>query len=229
MTLAHPSHPTGDIHTLSIDPFIHAELHVPTQPRARDDPPLTFRTPTIRQNRDPDWNAEWIVSGIPSEGFLLKMKVKDEDPSTRDDSAGHAVADFRKAGVVTDEFAISEATFDIKKRRASPQVYVQTYVASILPRIRMSIHGHVIISIRVVGRAPDQNHKSAYTVGPSKFLHPSSYRHQPKYPSQMDPTLLPAHRQPHLIAPCQPQILRLRSRPDLGPRHRNIRIHIRRE
>ncbi|EIN12786.1 hypothetical protein PUNSTDRAFT_42281 [Punctularia strigosozonata HHB-11173 SS5] len=161
--------PIGDIHTLSIDPFIEASLDVPTFPRERDDPPLTFRTPSLHSTRDPTWDAVWVVSGIPSEGFLLKMNVKDEDPSTIDDRAGQAVADFRKAGVVRDGFEVKMGTYDIRKRSSSPQMYVQTALLSILPCVKMSLHGRVIVSIRCLGKAPNQNTRRAYTLGPNKW------------------------------------------------------------
>jgi hypothetical protein len=163
--------PIGDIHTLSIDPFLAAELFIPTFPHERDDPPLVFRTPSLHSTRDPTWDAVWVVGGVPSEGFLLRIKVKDEDPSTVDDSAGQAVADFRKAGVVHEGFEVRMGAYEIKKRLASPQMYVQTAALSLLPCVKMSRHARVIVSIRCVGKAPNQDLRRAYTVGPSACLY----------------------------------------------------------
>jgi Ca2+-dependent lipid-binding protein len=59
----HSAHnlPIGDLNSLSSDPYIKAELLVPSRPREPDDPPVTFRTPTIRRSRQPVWTPQSAV------------------------------------------------------------------------------------------------------------------------------------------------------------------------
>jgi hypothetical protein len=62
----HAAHnlPVADISTLSCDPYIQATLVTPTTSSKKasksddsflDDPPLSFRTPTIRRTRQAEW------------------------------------------------------------------------------------------------------------------------------------------------------------------------------
>lgn len=158
--------PVADLLTLSCDPYVSATITVPTHPSASDDPPLTWRTPTIRRTRDPTWNCAWIVSGIPSAGFRLCMKLVDEDPGDRDDRMGKADARF-EAGVLREGYEVREHAYKIEKRRGSFRPWIQTYLVAVLPGQKLIKHNRVVVSVKVIGKAADQNDRRVYTVGPS--------------------------------------------------------------
>ncbi|KAH7077082.1 hypothetical protein FB567DRAFT_572151 [Paraphoma chrysanthemicola] len=70
--------PLADINTLSADPFIIAQLDTGLPTRHNEDPPLTMRTPTVRQNTNPEWNCEWIVAnwpGIKDQTFPIRKRM----------------------------------------------------------------------------------------------------------------------------------------------------------
>ncbi|KAF2678791.1 hypothetical protein K458DRAFT_480723 [Lentithecium fluviatile CBS 122367] len=69
--------PLADINTLSADPFIVAELTTALPTRHKEDPPLLLRTPTIRQNTDPEWNTQWIVAnpGVKEQAYSIKKRM----------------------------------------------------------------------------------------------------------------------------------------------------------
>lgn len=202
--------PASDMNTLSCDPYIHATLVVPTwKPHDNNDdgqnPPLTFRTPTIRRSRNAEWcppeagghtdackegagaassggdapcvaAGVWIVGGVPASGFALTMRVRDEDPGNRDDRLGRARASFPDnagggPGRLGDGWAEGRTRYAIKKRHASPRAYLQTYVAAALPSVRLNKHGHVEVSVCVVGRTEGEEARGrVFTVGPSTFV-----------------------------------------------------------
>jgi len=71
--------PVSDLSTRSSDPFVTATLTSDLPKRHKEDPDMVLRTRTIHKSVDPEWNAEWIVAGVPSSGFRLKCRIYDED------------------------------------------------------------------------------------------------------------------------------------------------------
>ncbi|TDL22168.1 hypothetical protein BD410DRAFT_770703 [Rickenella mellea] len=157
--------PVGDIRTVSCDPYLKATITSPPPPNTSD-APLTWRTPTIHHTRDPTWNNKWIVSGVPASGFSLSIRVMDEDRSDRDDRLGKAYAHFAPLGA---GFHEEEKAYKIQKRKGSFRPWIQTYLVAILPGQKVRKHNRVVVSVRVLGKAKDQNVKRIYTVGPSAF------------------------------------------------------------
>ena len=57
--------PFADFNTLSSDPYVMAELQTDLPTRHKQDPPMRWRTPTIRRCLEPVWDSEWIVANVP--------------------------------------------------------------------------------------------------------------------------------------------------------------------
>jgi Ca2+-dependent lipid-binding protein len=85
--------PVADFGSFSSDPYVAAQLSVDLPRRHKQDPPIRFRTPTIRKDMNPVWECEWIVANVPASGFQLKALVMDEDPADHDDKLGIAFID----------------------------------------------------------------------------------------------------------------------------------------
>ncbi|KAJ7777428.1 hypothetical protein B0H16DRAFT_1407103 [Mycena metata] len=156
--------PVADIGTLSCDPYILASLEVP------DAEPLKFRTPTIRRNRDPTWNATWFVAGIPASGFKLKMILYDEDPGVKlsNDRLGKAVAEFGPQDM-KEGFTSLETEYVLQKRKGDLHPYILTYLTALLPGEKLVKHNRVIASVRVLRKDSEQTEGRMYTLGPNKY------------------------------------------------------------
>ncbi|KAF2134246.1 C2 domain-containing protein [Dothidotthia symphoricarpi CBS 119687] len=159
--------PLADINTLSADPFILADLQTGLPTRHKEDPPLTLRTRTVRQNTNPVWNQEWIVANVPAHGFRLKCRIYDEDPADHDDRLGnvHVVATS-----VSEEWpGIHNETYSIKKRMVSKRAYALRAVA-VCFRKAEHMHGTLTVSAEVLGKTQDENGGRAYTIGPQFWI-----------------------------------------------------------
>lgn len=233
----HSAHnlPIADLHTLSCDPYIHATLSVPGQKPTTNvngqvytDPPLTFRTPTVRRSRDPVWTkhppssaaaihnpdspehndhpapiplpkpsaselksqaanesdanarlpslCQWLVGGIPSKGFQLVMRFRDEDPGSHDDRLGKAYAVFTRdtpgqdTPLDIEHLEVREGRFEIKKRKGSVQAYLLTGIAAVATNRtenKLRRDGYAIVSFKTLGRDPNPEEGRVYTIGPS--------------------------------------------------------------
>jgi len=136
VTFKSASHiPIGDWMTYSSDPFLYARLTPRTPPSLEHPPfPLTFRTSTMRRTRDPEWNETWHLGGMPPEGFDLEVRVMDEDkPGDFDDRLGIAylsVSQLPPGGQDGAAGAPTEHTLKIKKRKASREAYIATYLVA---------------------------------------------------------------------------------------------------
>ncbi|KAJ4344733.1 uncharacterized protein N0V89_012477 [Didymosphaeria variabile] len=159
--------PLADINTLSADPYVIAELHTSLPTRHKEDPPLQRRTPTIRQETDPVWNAEWIIANVPASGFRLKCRIYDEDPADHDDRLGnvHVVVD----SLNEDWSGIREQSYPIKKRMASKRAYLLRALAVCFNKAE-HMHGEMFVSVEVLGRTQDENGGRVYTVGPQYWI-----------------------------------------------------------
>ncbi|KKK24114.1 hypothetical protein P175DRAFT_0524784 [Aspergillus ochraceoroseus IBT 24754] len=159
--------PCGDFGTFSSDPYVHAILNVDVPQRHKQDPFLTFRTPTIRKNRDPVWESEWIVANVPASGFRLKCRIFDEDAADHDDKLGNVYV--QVDSINSQWTGFREQTFKLKKRTSSKRVYLFGNIASIASR-RFDTSAHVVISVECLGRTPGDNGAQVYTVGPNYWF-----------------------------------------------------------
>jgi C2 domain len=155
--------PIGDINALSSDPYVLSQLYTTLPTRHKEDPPLRNRTCTIRHNVNPEWNADWIVANVPSSGFLLKCRLYDEDPGDHDDRLGNAHIEVPSLNEHWEGF--SEKSFRIKKRMGSKRAYLVQALATGV-RQRKSMTGHLIVSIKMLGRTKTEHGGRVYTVGP---------------------------------------------------------------
>lgn len=155
--------PMADINSLSSDPYVLAECKADGPMRHKEDPPLRFRTPTIRRNTDPEWNADWIVANAPAGGFKLKLRVYDEDPANKDDRLGNVhihVPELQGWSGMQDQ------RFHIEKKSGSKRAYVVRAVATCF-RIAKHMHGDIFVSIQVLEKtAEDGQNGRMYSLGP---------------------------------------------------------------
>lgn len=155
--------PVSDFSTLSSDPYLRAELRVDLPKRHKQDPEIAFRTPTVRKNVNPVWDAEWIVANVPASGFHLKCRVYDEDPADHDDRLGNA--HIAVDSISEDWAGIKEGSYHIKKRSGSKRAYFfRTLAASLFAH--HSLNAELVVSVEVLGPTPSDNGGHMYTLGP---------------------------------------------------------------
>ncbi|KAL4880008.1 hypothetical protein BJY04DRAFT_83738 [Aspergillus karnatakaensis] len=159
--------PCADFGSFSSDPYIHATLTVDTPQRHKQDPLPTFRTPTVRKNRDPVWESEWIVANVPESGFRLKCRVFDEDAADHDDKLGNA---YIQVGSISSQWpGIQQQPFRLKKHTGSKRVYLFGNIAAIASR-RLDTDSHLVISVECLGKTPGTNGAQLYTLGPNYWF-----------------------------------------------------------
>lgn len=155
--------PMADINTMSSDPYVMAILSTKLLPRHKQDPPVRFRTPTVRRNCDPEWNSEWIVANVPASGFALKARLYDEDPADHDDRLGnvHVYVD----SLSESWGGLKEQHYKIKKRMGSKRAYLVRGCAAMFSRgVHMS--GELVVSVEVLGKTDTDNGGRLWTIGP---------------------------------------------------------------
>ena len=158
--------PMADINSLSSDPFILAKLSTKLPTRHKQDPPMLFRTPTIRRNCDPEWNSEWIVANVPASGFALKARIYDEDPADHDDRLGNVTV--QVDSINGQSPGIREQHYKIKKRMGSKRAYLIRGCAAMFSKgVHMS--GELVLSIEVLGRTETDDGGRMWTVGPCNW------------------------------------------------------------
>ena len=157
--------PMGDVGTLSSDPYIVAILDTDLPQRHRQDPPLTFRSPTLRRTTNPEWECTWTVANVPASGFRLKCRVYDADSADHDDRLGSAYVDVDQ--ITEDWPGIPEREFKIHKRTGSLRAYFLRYVMSSLGKEGHAHHGFLVLSVECLGRTPGEDGGQIYTVGPN--------------------------------------------------------------
>lgn len=159
--------PFGDFGSFSSDPYIVAQLIVDLPQRHKQDPKVSFRTPTVRKNTDPIWDCEWIVANVPTSGFELKCCVYDEDPADHDDKLGNA---YIEAHSLDDDWpGLKEQSFKIKKRMAGKRVHFFGNIASLASR-RHDTSAYLVVSVECLGRTPGTEGGQMYTVGPNHWF-----------------------------------------------------------
>lgn len=156
--------PVADFNTLSSDPFVLAELKTDLPKRHKHDPTMTFRTPTVRKNVNPTWDAEWIVANVPESGFHLKCRVFDEDPADHDDRLGnaHVVVD----RISEDWQGIKDRPFRLKKRAGSKRAYMVRTIVAACSFFSRDLDAELFVSVECLGRTPAKNGAPMYTQGP---------------------------------------------------------------
>lgn len=161
--------PCADFGSFSSDPYIHASLFVDVPQRHKQDPRPTFRTPTVRKNRDPAWEQEWIIANVPASGFRLKCRVYDEDAADHDDKLGNA---YIQVDSITPQWlGIQKQSFRLKKHTGSKRVYLFGNIAAIASG-RLHTDSHLIISVESLGKTPGTELTGAqvFTIGPNYWF-----------------------------------------------------------
>jgi len=158
--------PAADVNTMSSDPYVVATLSTDLRTRHKKDPPVSFRTPTIRKNCDPEWESEWIVANVPASGFALKARLYDEDPADHDDRLGNVHV---HVDSLSQNFqGIREQHYKIKKRMGSKRAYLFRGCAAMFSKdVHMS--GELIISVEVLGKTDTDNGGRMWTIGPCNW------------------------------------------------------------
>lgn len=155
--------PMADVNSLSSDPYVLAECKADGPMRHKEDPPLRFRTPTIRRNTDPEWNADWIVANAPAQGFKLKLRVYDEDPANKDDRLGNVHV---SVPALEGWGGMQKQKFHIEKKAGSKRAYLVRAVATCF-RMAKHMHGDIYISMEVLEKTPEDGQNGrTYTLGP---------------------------------------------------------------
>jgi hypothetical protein len=135
--------------------------------RHKEDPPLTLRTRTVRQNTNPEWNQEWIVANVPATGFRLKCRIYDEDPADHDDRLGNVHVE---AASVNENWAgIRQQEFPLRKRMVSKRAFVLRAVAVCIRKAE-HMSGTLTVSAEVLGRTQDEHGGRVYTIGPQFWI-----------------------------------------------------------
>ncbi|KAK4542100.1 hypothetical protein LTR36_007131 [Oleoguttula mirabilis] len=160
--------PMADINSLSSDPYVLAQINTDVPTRHKEDPPLRFRTSTVRQDTDPEWNEDWIIANVPASGFKLKLRLYDEDPNDKDDRLGnvHITVPSLSEGWA----GIPEQAYEVKARAGSKRAYAIRIVAVCFSKSK-HIRGHLYVSIEMLGRTkPDGQNGRLYTAGPCRWV-----------------------------------------------------------
>ena len=158
--------PIADINSMSSDPYVLATLSTSLRTRHKQDPPMRFRTPTIRRNCDPEWNSEWIVANVPADGFALKARIYDEDPADQDDRLGNVHV---RVDSLNENFeGIREQSYKIKKRMGSKRAYLIRGCAAMFNR-GLHMSGELVVSVEVLGKTDTDNGGRLWTVGPCNW------------------------------------------------------------
>ncbi|EKM54783.1 uncharacterized protein PHACADRAFT_258875 [Phanerochaete carnosa HHB-10118-sp] len=162
--------PVADFNDLSCDPYLQATLTAEKGLEQPDGIPqmLTYRTQTCRRTLDPEFNAHWVVSGIPQSGFLLSVRLRDEDPGNYDDDLGKTVLRMPNAGegVLAEGWRSGDREYKVHKRRGSIMSKLFTCTANVLTRGDVGHRVRLWVRCEVMGKAEDQKDRRMYTVGP---------------------------------------------------------------
>lgn len=162
--------PMADINSMSSDPYVLATLTTDLPTRHKQDPPLRFRSPTIRRTCDPKWNSEWVVANVPASGFALKVRIYDEDPADHDDRLGNVHVHVDSLG--QDFQGIHEQHYKIKKRMGSKRAYLIRGCASMFSKLDMS--GELVVSVELLGKTETDNGGRMWTIGPCNWTRHTS-------------------------------------------------------
>lgn len=177
--------PISDFYKLSpsSDPYLVATLSTDSA-ESSEPHSISYRTKTVRRSLNPEWNAPWIVSGVPSTGFTLTLSLLDEDPYKHDDHLGRSVLRFPECvngPELKDGWNTGEQEFKVKKRHGSIRTEVTTFTAKLLRPHHVSHRARIFLTVRVLGKArlvegDDAASEKLYTLGPRAFAPSLSHR-----------------------------------------------------
>ena len=167
--------PVGDIFRFSSDPYILVTLYPqsPTHGQPGDSlrqQVLEYRTHTVASSLEPTFEGKWIVGGIPESGFVLKLRLRDQDHGNfiHDDRLGKGVLLVPARGEKLGEGWELRKECKIEKRKGAIKSHVSTYVAQLISKGGVGHHTRALVSVRVLGvsevLAEDPN--KIYTIGP---------------------------------------------------------------
>ena len=162
--------PVADLHDLSCDPYIRATLSVEYGPDPSDLHFIEYRTPTVRRTLNPEFNAPWIVSGVPMSGFLLSLRLRDEDPRNYDDDLGKAVIRLpwpqELDNKLREGWDSGEREYKVHKRKGSVLSRLFTCFANVVTWGDIGHRVRIWVRAEVLGKAEDQTSRRLYTIGP---------------------------------------------------------------
>ena len=167
--------PVGDVFHFSSDPYMHVTLcpQNPTHGQPDDSlrqQVLEYRTHTVAGSLEPTFESKWIVGGIPESGFVLKLRLRNENQGRffHDDRLGKGVLLVPARGEKLGEGWELRKECKIEKREGAFKSHVSTYVARLISKGRVGHHTKVWVSVKVLGvskvLAKDPN--KTYTIGP---------------------------------------------------------------
>ncbi|TKA27723.1 hypothetical protein B0A50_04824 [Salinomyces thailandicus] len=160
--------PMSDYHTLSSDPYVLAQLNTDTPTRHKEDSNLRWRTPTIRESTDPEWNESWTIANVPASGFKLKLRVYDEDPADQDDRLGNVHISVPSLSEKWE--GVKEKQYEIRASAGSNRAYLVRAIAVCFSQTK-HMRGSLYISMEVLGKtAEDGQRGRLYTVGPCRWF-----------------------------------------------------------
>jgi Ca2+-dependent lipid-binding protein len=157
--------PASDYNGVS-DPYVLAQLQTDLPTRHKEDPKLRYRSKTIRRSVEPEWEAVWVVAGIPKSGFTLSTRIYDEDPGNHDDRLGKVEI---HSGRIDEKWKIDRETFKVKKTGADVMAYGLRWGKKLLCR-DVKLHATLTMSIEVLGRTEEEVGK-AYTLNNFWWVH----------------------------------------------------------
>ncbi|KAH8815254.1 hypothetical protein F5884DRAFT_771724 [Xylogone sp. PMI_703] len=155
--------PVSDLKERASDPYIHATLSTFIPKRHKEDHDLVLRTKTAHKSLNPKWEQQWIVAGIPSQGFRLKCRLYDEDPSDHDDRLGNVTV---YEHMIDENWpGIKEQGYDVKKRMGSKRAYALKACVGLL-EMHMHMGATLYLSAELLGKTEGFGGRM-YTVGPN--------------------------------------------------------------
>jgi len=164
--------PIADLGVGASDPYVLAQLNARNDDghrygiRHNQDPHLRFRSATAHRTLEPEWEAEWIVAGVPANGFQLIARVYDEDNGTKDDRLGAVKL---VSGPLSTDWKWEKEDYDLKKRGGSFRAWGLQHLRGIVNKEARE-ESTLAISAEVLGRTEDECGKM-YTVNCWWFIH----------------------------------------------------------
>lgn len=160
--------PVADINGFSSDPYCLAQLNCDTPRRHKEDPPLRWRSATVRKNLEPEWNEEWIVANVPASGFKLKVRIYDEDPADHDDMLGKV--HITVPSIHDGWQGLKEEGYKLRVHDGSRRAYLIQALTTCFRKDK-SFRGHLFLSVELLGRTQeDGQHGRLYTAGPCRWM-----------------------------------------------------------
>ena len=159
--------PVADFGRRSADPFVLAHLKTSLPTRHPQDPPIRFRSKTVWRSLAPEWNAAWVVAGVPQSGMTLKVRLYDEDPEDHDDRLGSIEVD---TGRLDENWkGIKEADYKVHRHGASFRAYTLQWCSKVTHKGK-KLHAQMVISIEMLGRTKEELGK-VYTINNFWWIH----------------------------------------------------------